>query len=136
MYILTSLIGGAVLGTFAFYYSQLVNWIFSSNDNSFPEDISYNKHPMSDSDSEDDSDFELESEEEEDDSYSDEDEDEDEFVKFNYNNEVSTKNTPCYMKDFYEETTLPPDWIIKSDKEKKDILDKELEVYMNQEKKN
>ena len=38
------------------------------------------------------------------------------------------------MKDFYDETTLSPEWLAKSDKEKKLILDKDLEEYMSKNK--
>ena len=35
------------------------------------------------------------------------------------------------MKDFYEETDLPKEWLKKSEKEKKIILDKQIDDYMN-----
>jgi hypothetical protein len=38
------------------------------------------------------------------------------------------------MKDFYDETTLSPAWLTNSDKEKKFILDKELDEYMSKNK--
>ena len=38
------------------------------------------------------------------------------------------------MKDFYDETTLSPAWLANSDKEKKLILDKELDEYMSKNK--
>ena len=36
------------------------------------------------------------------------------------------------MKDFYEETTLSDEWIFgKTDDEKREILDKQIEEYKN-----
>ena len=41
------------------------------------------------------------------------------------------ENTPQYMKDFYEETTLSKEWFTLSDDEKKKVLDDDLENYKN-----
>ena len=38
------------------------------------------------------------------------------------------------MKDLYDETTFSPEWLAKSDKEKKLILDKELDEYTSKNK--
>ena len=51
--------------------------------------------------------------------------------KFHYNTDVITKETPCYMKDFYEETVLPPHWCNLTDEQKRKILDDELDQYKN-----
>lgn len=36
--------------------------------------------------------------------------------------------------DFYEETTLTEEWLSKTDEEKKQMLDKEIDEYMEQKK--
>ena len=71
------------------------------------DEISYGRHPMSDSDSD----------------YEDSDTDSESF--FEYEEEM-----PCYMEDFYEETTLTHEWLKKSDAEKKKILDDDIDNYM------
>jgi hypothetical protein len=38
------------------------------------------------------------------------------------------------LADFYEETTLKEEWLSKTDDEKKQILDKEIDEYMAQKK--
>ena len=38
------------------------------------------------------------------------------------------------LADFYEETTLKEEWLSKTDDEKKQILDKEIDEYMTQKK--
>ena len=38
------------------------------------------------------------------------------------------------LDDFYEETTLTEEWLSKTDEEKKQILDKEIDEYMEQKK--
>jgi hypothetical protein len=48
--------------------------------------------------------------------------------------ECSSDSESEDMKDFYDETTLSPEWLTKSDKEKKFILDKELDEYMSKNK--
>ena len=37
----------------------------------------------------------------------------------------------CYMKDFYEEANLSDEWMAKTEEEKLEILDKELDDYKN-----
>ena len=67
--------------------------------------------------------------------YTDEDEDEDEDceppVVFNYKSKVITSKTPCYMKDFYDESLMSPRWCTLTDKEKQSRLDRELDEYMD-----
>ena len=36
------------------------------------------------------------------------------------------------LEDFYEETTLSEEWLSKTDEEKKQLLDKEIDEYMTQ----
>lgn len=38
------------------------------------------------------------------------------------------------MRDFYEETTLSPEWLALSEEEKRERLDKELDEYMSKSK--
>jgi hypothetical protein len=38
------------------------------------------------------------------------------------------------MRDFYEETTLSPEWLALSEEEKREHLDKELDEYMSKSK--
>ena len=80
-------------------------------------DITYGRHPMSDSDYDSDSDSDYDSD------YDSEYEDTQTCAK--------EKEIPCYMKDFYEETTLSTEWLKNSDTKKKKILDEEIETYMN-----
>ena len=63
--------------------------------------------------------------------YNDEDEDREPQVVFNYKSKVITSKTPCYMKDFYDESLMSPRWCTLTDKEKKFKLDKELDEYMD-----
>lgn len=111
MYFLTTVVAGFAVATFVFNYSRFITWIFSKieKENDYEDEICYSKHPMSDSEDED----EVEEEEE--------DEDEEELEDF--------------MKDFYEETTFSQEWLNKTDQEKREILDRELDVYMNKVKK-
>jgi hypothetical protein len=44
---------------------------------------------------------------------------------------VSEPEVPCYMRDFYEESNLSKNWMSKTDEEKRQILDKEIEDYTN-----
>lgn len=39
-----------------------------------------------------------------------------------------------YLEDFYEETTLTDEWMEKTDEEKREILDREIDEYMYQKK--
>jgi len=106
MYFLTTVVAGFAVATFVYNYSRFVSWIFSNIEKENDEDeICYSKHPMSDSEDED----EVEDEEEE--------------------------ELEDFMKDFYEETTFSQEWLNKTDQEKREILDRELDVYMNKVKK-
>lgn len=121
MYIFSTILGGIALGVFVTYYSRFINWVFKSASSSWDDDeICYSKHPMSESESESESEPESESESESEQS-----------VTYKHNEHVVEKNIPCYMKDFYEETTLTKEWLSKSEEEKKKILDRELEEYKN-----
>jgi hypothetical protein len=137
MYILSTILSGIFLGVFVTYYSRMINWIFSYVDEDL---ISYSNHPMSDS--EGDADIGLHESEEETDDESGLGSDSEELAidlnegkknltQFTYNSKVITKETPCYMKDFYEETTLSEEWLSKTDSDKREILDKQLDEYKN-----
>jgi len=81
------------------------------------DEITYGRHPMSESDSDD----------------SDDSEDSDSLFEYEENPFYTEKEMPCYMKDFYEETTQTEDWLKKSDTEKKKILDEDIDNYMKQD---
>ena len=109
MYFFITLLSGIVFGTFIMYYSKFVTYIFSKLDKKSvwnDDEICYSKHPMSDSEDE----------------YEDEDEDEE---------EEEEEEEEEYMKDFYEETTFSNEWLEKTDQEKREILDRDLDNYMN-----
>ena len=92
-------------------YSEFFQKLFGVyiDDNQYVEDeMLYGKHPMSDSEDE-----ESEYSEDEESEYSELDDD---------------------LADFYEETTLKEEWLSKTDDEKKQILDKEIDEYMAQKK--
>ena len=112
MYFLTTVVAGFAVATFVFNYSRFITWIFSKID--YEDEICYSKHPMSDSEDED------------------EDEDEDENENEDEDDEEELED---FMKDFYEETTFSQEWLNKTDQEKREILDRELDVYMNKVKK-
>ena len=94
-----TLFAGVTIAVFITWYTKFTRKLMCDYESD--EDISYGKHPMSDSDDDD----EIE------------DEDEDDIDK-----------------DFYDESVFPKDWFLKSDKEKKEILDKELDEYMKLKK--
>ena len=109
MYFFITLLSGIVFGTFIMYYSKFVTYIFSKLDKKSvwnDDEICYSKHPMSDSEDE----------------YEEEDEDEE---------EEEEEEEEEYMKDFYEETTFSNEWLEKTDQEKREILDRDLDNYMN-----
>ena len=94
---------------------MLNNFGYKSTPTIGDHDITYGRHPMSDSDSESESDSDSESLSEYEDTQTC----------------TKEKEIPCYMKDFYEETTLSTEWLKNSDTQKKKILDEEIETYMN-----
>ena len=111
------IVSGIMTYVFIKKYSGFMLNLFGLNEKleDSDDEIIYGRHPMSDSDSEyEDSEYE--------------DSDSDSF--FEYEKE---KETPCYMKDFYEETTLSDEWLKKSDTEKKKTLDRDIDNYMNQD---
>lgn len=71
-------------------------------DEDIEDEISYGKHPMSDSEEDNDLDDDIVDDE---------------------------------LEDFYEESYFPAGWFLKTEEEKKKILDKELEEYMSQKRK-
>ena len=119
MYLYTFFSGFAIFA-FITYYSKFVRKIFKDLEDD-EDEICYTKHPMSESESE----SESESDEE--------DLSEDEDVEFHYHEKETKKEMPCYMKDFYEETTLSREWLEKTEEEKKKILDKELDEYTQEQ---
>ena len=76
---------------------------------------SVNSPYISDSESESKSDYEDES-----------------TVDFNYKSNVVTEKTPCYMRDFYEESLMSPRWCTLNDSAKQFRLEKELNEYTKQ----
>ena len=117
MYLYTFFSGFAIFA-FITYYSKFVRKIFKYIDDEDDEDeICYTKHPMSESEDEED----------------EEDLSDDEGVDFHYHEKETKKEMPCYMKDFYEETTLSREWLEKTEEEKKKILDKELDEYTQEQ---
>ena len=89
-------------------YSEFIQKLLGVyvDDNQYVEDeMLYGKHPMSDSEGEESEDEESEDSELDDD-----------------------------LADFYEETTLKEEWLSKTDDEKKQILDNEIDEYMAQKK--
>ena len=131
MYIFSTILGGIALGVFVTYYSRFINWVFKSASSSWDDDeICYSKHPMSESESESEPELESDSESEPE-SESESESESEPSVTYKHNEHVVEKNIPCYMKDFYEETTLTKEWLSKSEEEKKKILDRELEEYKN-----
>ena len=97
MFIFT-IVGGLLIVSLVQWYSRFIRQFFLDPDD---EEVSYNKHPMSESEDDDD-----------DDDYEDDG-----------------------MDDFYEESYFPPGWFLKTEEEKRKILDKELEEYMSQKMK-
>ena len=90
-------------------YSEAIQKLFGFyiDDNKYIEDdMLYAKHPMSDS------------------------EDESEI----YSEDESDCELDDDLEDFYEETTLTDEWLSKTDEEKRIILDKEIDEYMERKK--
>ena len=119
MYLYTFFSGFAIFA-FITYYSKFVRNLFKDYEEDGDDEICYNKHPMSESEDED-----------EDEELSDDDEEEE--VEFHHHEKEIKKEMPCYMKDFYEETTLSREWLEKTEEEKKKILDKELDEYTQEQ---
>ena len=90
-------------------YSEAIQKLFGFyiDDNKYIEDdMLYAKHPMSDS------------------------EDESEI----YSEDESDCELDDDLEDFYEETTLTDEWLSKTDEEKRIILDKAIDEYMERKK--
>ena len=90
-------------------YSEAIQKLFGFyiDDNKYIEDdMLYAKHPMSDS------------------------EDESEI----YSEDESDCELDDDLEDFDEETTLTDEWLSKTDEEKRIILDKEIDEYMERKK--
>lgn len=119
------LVSGVVTYMFITKYAKFMLNLFGLNDKleDAGDEFTYSRHPMSESetDSESESDYE--------------DSDDDSLFEYEDNPVCKEEEIPCYMKDFYEETTLSDDWLKKSDTEKKKILDDEIDNYMNQDQK-
>ena len=119
------LVSGVVTYMFITKYAKFMLNLFGLNDKLEDADveITYGRHPMSESetDSESESDYE--------------DSDDDSLFEYEDNPVYKDEEISCYMKDFYEETTLSDDWLKKSDTEKKNILDEDIDNYMNQDQK-
>ena len=64
-------------------------------------------------------------------SESEDDDDDEDDVVFKYKKNVITKETPCYMRDFYDEAVLSPRWCKLTDEQKSKILDNDLDQYKN-----
>ena len=95
----------------ALKYSEFIQkllGIYVDDNQYISDEMVYGKHPMSDSEDEE---SEYSEDEESEDSELDDD-----------------------LEDFYEETTLSEEWLSKTDEEKKQILDKEIDEYMAQKK--
>jgi hypothetical protein len=125
MYILSTILSGVVLGVFVTYYYRLVNWMFSFSDlpcqweDKTGEDVVVSDNEGDADDDPHESEYETTSDEEKN------------YVTITYTSQFINKEMPCYMKDFYAETTLSNEWFSKTDDEKREILDRQLDEYKN-----
>ena len=55
-------------------------------------------------------------------------------ASFSDNEEEEEEEIDDPMRDFYDETTLSPEWLALSEEEKRERLDKELDEYMSKSK--